>query len=398
MTYFLIALVLFVLSVYYDIYGNTRGKSLWYNSMFFVFVFVAGMRYRIGIDTLSTCYVFYHETPKLSAFWGDFSIFQYPIWNFLKSLIYTCGGRFYMLQFVQSSIVNILIFKYVNKHSQYIFTCLFLYFIWKYPTYNFEEMKQTCAVVFSLFANDYILDRKYNKGMLLYLVACMFHFGAIPIFIVSYFVFLRFDYKGFIFIFLGLIIGIVMQTQFEEYLMLFGFDDYIQEKMEGYASSDRFFAILGKNFKFYIANFLILIVYVFLSFKYVKKYDNSSRILKFEPYLVLGLFFVVMNSAIAIFYRFTNYYSIYFVLFIAQVFVDIAKRERYRFTYIKSLLLFFPFFFYVAFTYIGLGDSDRYHKFYPYSSIIDMKIDKEREKTYSNHMYDQIYPPHSNEY
>ena len=120
--------------------------------------------------------------------------------------------------------------------------------------------------------------------------------------------------------------------------------------------------------------------------------------LKFEPYLVLGLFFIVLNSVIAIFYRFANYYSIYFVLFIAQAFVDISKRERCRFTYLKSVLLFFPFFFYVIFTYVGLGDSDRYHKFYPYSSIIEMRIDKDREKTYSNHMYDEIFPPHPSEY
>lgn len=400
MIYFIIVVILLVLSVHFDINRRTKNKEGWYNIVLIIFVCLAGLRYRIGIDSINYCYKFYHETPSFFNLFKDLSLTEYPLWKLLNSIVFTIGGKFYIVQFVESAFVNLLFFAYIKKHSSYIFTCVFLYFIWLYPGCNFEELKQAFAVSISLYANDFILEKKYMKGVGLFVIACLFHFAAIIVALFSFLRFLRLNAIGFSILLIVFIIGGVIQNYYGDYLELLEFDDFLQMKAEVYMESDRFGSLGDRNIKFYIIQAIPLFIY-FISFWYSKKYGRNRKLAELEPFLVLGFISVVLGWRIGIFYRYENFYIIYFILFLAQAFVDVIRNNRTANSIvIKAVIPSILFCLYILTTYVGLtGKYNRYHKFYPYSSVIEKSIDRQREITYINLSNSgRIYPPRSDEY
>ena len=169
--------------------------------------------------------------------------------------------------------------------------------------------------------------------------------------------------------------------------------------MEGYVNSDRFFAISGMNLNFYILH-LLPFVYGTVSLVYLKKKQKefNMEFLRLEPFVVIGLFFVVLGTRIGIVYRYVNYYAIYLILCFVQAFIMQSRTNRN--SSLKNVLIAVPFIFFVWSTYMGIrGENDRFNKFYPYASIIEKGTDPQREKVFKNHSYDgRIYPPRDDEY
>ena len=275
MIYIIIALLLLILSFHYDVNGKNKNKCFWYNFVLVVLIMVAGMRYRVGIDTTRETYCFFNETPTLDVFFEDLSLFQSPLWKLLNSFVFTIGGKWFWVQFIQSAFVNILLFRYFKKHCQYIFTCLFLYYIWLYAAINFEEMKASFAIVLSLYSYDYILEKKYIKGTLLLVIGFLFHFSALIILPLAFMTFLRVNLFGFFLLICSMFLGYILSTRFEDYLFLLGFDDFISGKMETYANSDIFFNREEKGVRFYIIRVLPLLLYPLVSFPFTRTFDFS---------------------------------------------------------------------------------------------------------------------------
>ena len=191
MIYFVILALLVVLSWQYDILGKTEKKEFWYRLLLIIFILVAGLRYRLGGDTINYIKYFYYETPylwKLST--EDFFAME-PLFLLLNSVVKSLGLKFYVVQLIQTLIVNSLVFAYVKKHSLYPFTCIFFYSIYMYFFYNFEELRASISVAICLFANDYLLDKKWLKGFMLYILGTMFHYSTVLLFVTPFFLFLK---------------------------------------------------------------------------------------------------------------------------------------------------------------------------------------------------------------
>jgi len=395
MIYLFIAVFLLFLSFHYDVNRNIGGKERCYQLVFIILVCLAGLRYRIGIDSLYYNYSFYHETENIFNVFGTLSITEYPLWKLLNSIVYTIGGRFYMIQFIESAFVNFLIFAYIKKHSNYIFTCVFLYFIWIYPGNNFEEMKQAFAVAISLYANDYMLEKKYLRGILLFTIACLFHFAAIIVALSSLLTFLKLDIKGILLLVAAFVVGGFIQNYYQDYLILFASDEFLHDKLGNYFESEQFGIVSGKNFNFFILRFLPLI-FPLIAYKYLKGYGKNKELIRLEPFLVLAILYFILGTRLVIMYRYNNFYTIYFILFISQAYVDYIRYDRKKYVVLIAIPLFV---FYIWTTYVGYnGESDRYNKFYPYSSIIEKSVDSEREYVYSMHFRGRLIPPNKDEY
>lgn len=163
MIYTAIILLLLSLSFRYDINEKKQGRNFWYNVCLLIFILVAGLRYRLGTDTCNYIQVFYHNIPSLGNLRGeDLSI--NPLWVILNSVVYSLGGKFFVVQLCQSFVVCVLTFHYVKRHSRYIFTCALLFFLYSYFSQTMEEMKAGIAVALSLYGNDYMLNKKYVRG------------------------------------------------------------------------------------------------------------------------------------------------------------------------------------------------------------------------------------------
>ena len=382
MIYILVIFLLLFLSFRYDINGKTLGRDRSYIALLLLFILISGLRYRIGIDTVGYIKSYYHSTPSVFRFFSiGYTIGDKPLWKLLNSICYTIGAKFYVVQLITATFGNVLIFKYIKKHSDYIFTCLFFYFIYLYPAYNFETMKALFAIVLCLFGNDYFLEKKWIKGYSLYIIAALFHTSTIALFIVPLLLFLRMNRIGLFILLFAFVAGYILQKNLGDYFMLLDFldDEEIADKLEGYAESDRYGT--GRGLLYIVGKLLPLLLFAVISFKRVQKNSCSSRLLELEPFLMIAMLFVVLMSNIYIFYRFVQFFGLYFVLFFAQLFVEVCKSRKFSksVSYVRAFLLFSPLLFAILIRY-----RVSYVKYIPYASVIEKSISKEREKILVN--------------
>lgn len=381
MIYFVVAILLLILVIRYDINERERGRDLWYTIILIILILIAGLRWRLGADTTSYLYHFYHRTPSLRNFsFDEMTIGMNPFWVLLNSIVLSLGGKFYVVQLIHATLINYLLFRYFKKHTKYIFTCVFFYFIWRYFNMNMQEMKSSISVVLCLYGNDYLLEKKRIKGLSLYLIGCLFHFSTLLLLITPLLLFLRFNVKGYIIIALSLVFGYVIQQSFGDYLMYFDFDDQIESKAEIYLEG------AGNSTVNYLRQGLTLIppiVYAIISAMYLRKQKRCDYILRFEPFVVLGVICEVMTISIPIFYRYYHFYAIYFILFISSFLIIHFKKctKLSLSTRILHIAIwFFPLFLSISTYFIK---SNNYKMYYPYSSVFNRKVSKEREDRFN---------------
>lgn len=392
MLYISIFIILLYLSFRYDLMGAKTFKDFWYVFMLVVFILVAGLRYRLGEDTPNYLWGFYHKYPPLEKFsLSDFSIGSDPLWVLLNSIVKSIGGRFYHVQLIHATIINVLIFKYIKKHSSYIFTCLLFYAFCCYTNYNMQIMRASLSVVLCLFGNDYVLERKWFKGYVLYGIALFCHAQTILIFVLPFLFFMRLNAKGMLLLIFAFVAGKILQDSLGDYVFLLEDSDEIADKAEMYANSDDYGQ--GKSFKWLLLRYIMDIPYALLSLWYVKHKLKNRHLLRFEPFIMLGLLFLFVQFNFQIAYRFVDYYRIYFVLFFAEFFIGCAKcylRMPIITAFVVMLLMFVPYVF-----IMGWGRSGSFDQYYPYSSVIERSKSADREKLYRS---ERRHGPRSDEY
>ena len=368
----------------YDISGKKSGRNACYYGIMSLLIIIAGLRWRLGIDTVSYLRVFYYYTPKIynlefdELLWGD-----KPLWRILNSLVYTFGGRFYYVQLIHAALVNFLLFKYIKKHCNYIFTCVFFYCFWFYFVYNMETLKASLCIVFCLYANDYIIEKKWIKGYALYFVAFLFHSQAVLLLVTPLFLSIRSSkFSLATLTFVSFFFGFTMETMIGDYLNFveeFG-DESIIDRAATYAESNMYIgqenSILRK-----ITGLYAVIFYIISSIIYNKLNNVSQEYKKIEPFVLIGFFCLMVQVNVHIFSRYASMYYVYFILLFTYVIEAIVRKKkgisRRRNAFIKALLLFVPFF-----VCIHTARWSKMYRFYPYYSIIEMKTDDTRERLY----------------
>lgn len=400
MVYLVIFILLFSLLYYYDIKGNEIRKEFWYGFTLFVLIMVSGLRYRIGGDTINYLYNYYHLIPYL---WditsSNYDAVSYePLFFLFNSVVKSLGVRFFIFQFLHAAFVNGLIFLYIRKHSRYPFTCILFYFVWMFPMYNFEEMRASMSVVICLFANDFIIARKWFKGIVLFLISFLFHYSTIAIFLLTPLcLFLRMNLFGGLFLLLSFALGYVIQSKFGDYLMLFELNDQIAEKTSHYTNSDYFFE-QRMTFRDFLVITVPYLFYSFIAALFLKRNLNKSdgkdlSMMQLQPFIMLGLIFVLLYIPMPICYRFIRFYIIYFILYFSYLFCGWIKKSisiSPSIALLRSLLLFIPLFNLISHIYRDpIKESSKmnpyypYEKYYPYSSIIEKSVNSRREKLYN---------------
>lgn len=394
MIYIILIIFVLFLSIYYDINGNEKNKSLWFIIIQFILIVIAGIRYRIGSDTTNYLFDFYHEYPLLSDFsFDDYPIGKDPFYVLINSFVKSLGGRFYIVQFIQATIVIVLLFKYIKKHSTNIFTCIFFLIITSnYFYYCMEIMRGGISVVLCLFANDYILEKKWIKGYILYTIGIFFHIQTVLILFTPLLFFLKFNKKGIIILMGAFVLGKVLQSKLLDIISMFDLADVIKVKASSYALDDAY-GQTGGNLNFLIVFVFPKLIYSLLCLYYSNKDRWCDYLMKIQPLVMIGTFFLVVQLNIQIAYRYVDYYTVYILIYMSELFVSFFRNKRFGrgLSYLRVFVFFFPFFFLTAF---------RFYKAYPfrylpYSTIFDLEIDHERESGYAHAAFPA---PRLNEY
>ena len=397
MIYFIIAIVLLLLSYHYDFCSNEKNKRKWYIGILIVLILLSGLRYRLGVDTTRYCYNFYHGIPYLwQLTWDDFAFGRDPLYMLFNSLVLSLGGKFYVVQLIHAAFVNGLLFKYIQKHSSYIFTCVFFYFIWKFFAYNMEEMRASISVVICLFANDYILEKKWIRGIFLYIIGCFFHASTVIIILMIPLLFIfKLNKKGIVILVGAFVVGRILMTLLEENLALLAFSDVISTKAEGYLNHDELSGQQGNVF-YFIINIVPFLLYSILSILYVKIKKKDVAMIEMEPLVMIAMAFLVIQMSIYMFYRFVNFYAIYVILYSSYYLVDISKNNAKISSGVKFIVsLGVGSYLMLAMIYPYFREPSFGRRFYPYSSVIEKSINRERELIYSEMDGERMHP---NEY
>jgi len=393
MIYFIVIFLLVYLIFRYDINGDNKNRDFWLRCVVFIFISIAGFRFRIGGDTINYLEFYYHETPNLweISYEDLFASEIEPLCLLLFSVIYSLGGKFFIVQLLQAIIVNVLLCFFFKKHTQYVFSCFFIYFMWMYIYYDFEELRAGISVVLCLLGNDYLQEKKWMNGYMMYVIAIFFHYSSIFFLLTPLILLLRFNLIGIAMIFISIPASALIVHALGDYLLLFGGDDQISAKALGYVNNDEH--VRSAGLLYYLIDVGVPVFYILVSYWYLCIKKMNKTLQQFQPFVILAILLYFMSAQLDIVSRYIHFYAPYLIIFYSTMFIELIK-EKAELTkalvITRSFLFFLPLFSFFLITLKSvpprmINNSYRnYQKYYPYSSIFEKSIIDKREKLYDN--------------
>lgn len=410
MVYALCIFILLVLIYIYDYKSFKSGRDSWYYFILIYLILVAGLRYRVGMDTIGYMNS-YDINPDLHSL--NLSIFSenskyQPLWIIYVAILKTISPSFVLLQFSNAIIVNTIIFSFIKRNSRYLFTSLFIYTTVYYLEFNFEIMRESLALSIFLIAIYYLQRSKWIPYFIICSICFGFHFSGLFTFIIP--LFKKVKINKFTISILFIISMLVYEVaQFTETILLYL--PFQNAKFYTNEYTDNKFTV-SLNIRGYIAyliiNFLIPIsMLLYYKYIYKKQYIFSSFIYSM---IIVGLLIV----AIPIFSRFKNYLYIFYVILLSDVIIRTIKpfkiviplpkqsgypatismrqklkeisprRVKFKFATIILIisLIYIPLFglYNLRLDLSGYNKNDKnYSRYFPYSSILDPQKSRIRE-------------------
>jgi hypothetical protein len=379
MIYIFIIIFLFLFALQYDVNRHEVSNTL-IISWWLIFVLLAGLRFKVGGD--SEFYrLYYSQIPRITEFsYHELLKDDYqPFWVILCSLCKSISKDFTFFQFVHAIITNSIIFYFIKKNSSYFFTGILFYFIFYYLYFNTEILRETLAVCIFLLSLRYYVQKKWAKYYLLCFIAFGFHISAIVLFFFPLFSELWTKRSYFIF-FIIILILLIIFSKLNIYQRIF---DLIPS--EGIRSKAKLQTIApGAKANIYgviynsVVNIIIPVILLYVGEQFVKyKYE-------FRNLLYIYIFISLTSIFLSPGYRFLNYLTPIYYLFLANMLNELFRYPRvrkYRYTIVLFLFLL-PFSVQLMTLFRGTSEKGHitrfYSRWYPYHSVFTKEIDTKK--------------------
>jgi len=378
MIYLIIIVLLVFFSFIYDFSNLKGGEKLFYNLMWFIFVLLFGLRYRVGGDTINYMIV-YDSMPTISELIKHgFRIGKLqPLWQILCAFAKSIHPDFVVLQIIHAIIVNTIIFKFIKANTKYYFTGILLYFLYYSFYFNVEILRESLAISFFLLSLNSFLRKKWFIYYIWVTISFLFHYSAIILFVIPLFHSLKLNRKTFILLISYFVFGLIISKYFVMILDSFHSGDGIIDSIRTYL-----------DYKFTIFGVIsVLLLYIVLP---SSVYYLSKKIFKIESkyYVFLG-FYVVVGCSISyfsIFFRFVNYFTPILCLFFTEILHLLFRQKgilRLRLLVTMILFIMISTIFmkrYFTDTSEFANGTRWYSRWYPYVSVFNKKLDIDRER------------------
>ena len=392
MIYFIYFVIFLFFAFNYDFLRKKGLENFFYILEAISLILLATLRFRVGGDSL-TYEDNYEYLPTLNElFQFGFNSLEYqPLWYVLNALIRTVSDKFVLFQFVHALIINIPIFIFFHKYCKHKFTMVLFYFVFIYPYFNFEVLRESIAVVIFLFALPKIFEKKYFTYYVLIAIAFLFHASAIFLFFIP--LIIQFLKKDLSFSTLFIIsILVILSANALVYLLInyLPVNEFIINKLELYSS-------LKINFNGIIMIFFQLTPIICIHYL-LRKTNNTNQLTSFiiNIYIILTVFsFTIAGSN-----RIMNYFKLFFfVILVESIIFDLRinylNNARLKLlSYILFLLMFVDIGNYYVRDMTKFNSGNKasfYNLYYPYNSVFYPMVDNRRENIYYNSMYDNRY-------
>lgn len=398
MIYFVIIFLLLILSFQYDYLQRKTGREICFWFIYVVLVLVAGLRFRLGQDTVVYMKFFENLQPITHLSPHDIQDSRFaPGFIILASIFRTLGPDFVNFQIFHSLIVNTVFLLFLKRNTRHLFFSILLFFLFLYFLLLFQQMRESIAASIFILAWPALIRKKWILWFGAAFLALFFHVSSIFMFVLPLIYIpgirniFRFTKYTPIIVLCIVALGFIIQSFFFKYVQLIAVTEAMMERATTYSRSDlasatfNLFGMIGKIFQWILYPLLAMI------FLFGKKYRDPnkdySRLNKIENMVILSLYVSALGISIPIIGRYNNYFYIFSVLIMSEwVFTYVyflGKKTRLQF--FSWFIVFLPMFcFQLQNTYIGpvnkSGTLRGYMVYYPYSSYIEKSQDDNREK------------------
>lgn len=386
MIYFLVFFIMFLPVLKYDIMAKTGEENRWFYFNLLVLILFAGLRYRVGSDTLMYMSVF-GECPTLTDLkYFDFAEAKYnPLWYVLNAVARSIYDDFTVLQLIHSIIVNCSFFWFFRKYCpKYYFSAILIYYVGYFCYFNMEIMRESLCISVLLLAIPFLIEKNWVRYILMCVVGLLIHYSAAIMFVfpLLFLFFKKASWKIAILmfavvIFIAQIVNIPMLL-----LNLFGLNEQLIMLISTYIDEQR--NIMGIISE--IVNYLPILICIWLCEKN-KVLDKNN----FTPIIMGTAMVYALAMSIGIFSRFINYFIPFIIIYMINTIYRVfdLKMNRSYSSYLLSFFMFFVFCFNMIRFYANdasdvLPNTRAYVRYHPYYSVLNPKIDDTRESFIEN--------------
>lgn len=322
----------------------------------FLFVYLTclvGLRYEVGGDTITYMAVYEWARPLSTWEFDLFGMYQ-PGYTFLCAITKSISEDFTLFQFFHAFIINAILFRFIRKHTKYIFTSLFVLEFSIYIYFTTEILREVLAIAVFLLNYKNYEQKKWLKYYIGAVLSCLFHFSAIILFIIPFLNKIRFN-KKFIalsFVSLGLLY----------------FAGNVLSHFGGSYIIDKFNSYWGGHYGYLVTFLYFLRNAVFpLFFAWIIKFKFKQE-LKFENIICIMILFGI-GSAInpLIWGRTVNYFMIFFCISFGDYCGQAMKSANKRIHNNAWILLVFFLITYSTY-YLSIKN---YMRYIPYCSVMN---------------------------
>ena len=390
MIYLLVFILLLTPVVKYDWMAKTGGEKKWYYLNLVVLILLAGLRYRLGGDTLMYMSM-YNEWPAMDELkYFNFEEAEYnPLWYIYASVSKSISEEFWVLQLIQSVIVNSVFFWFFKKYSpKYYFSVILLYYIGFYCYFNMEIMREALCICILMLITGFLVEKK----ILLYYLGCFLaisiHFSAV---IMLFFPLCKLFFKkpSFVTQIIILVSVLVLTTVVNIpvlILQLLSVNEAITVLAEKYLDDQR--SIMGMLFQ--MLQYLPLLAVIFIRGRFKELFNNVY--VDFTFIVSLAVIPYALSMPYEGFSRLVNYFVPFILVYTVHCiyyFISTLSLKNYQVTSMVALVSLMMVFFNYSFYY--LKDTSKVYpntrfgvRYYPYSSILNPEIDNARENYIEN--------------
>lgn len=374
-----------MLFYFYDIKGYKTNKRFHFYFSFVVLVCFAGLRYKIGGDSIA-----YRATYDMYPNFTNFSFDNLNMGRFrIGWILYVMILRFFstdfcLLQFSNAILLNWAIYRIVKKYSNAPFLVIFIYYASAlYIWLNFEVMRECLAIAIFLFGGiDAWVQKKWSKYYIFAFLAFAVHPSAVITFLLPLIRGVDFKIKKItlflvaffiILLFLPAIVVIAPREFTGSYISL-----YILSSL--------------KNAKLLSANYYILYLAFPVSYYcillYCRKVLDNDALLKL---LYASIFISLMNVINYTAQRLDNYILILVFIAYSSAFIKINNKLKE-----VIVILLFAICTNLSFFYTLYSDDNCLPRYYPYQNVFnpeqtDRQKIIERETLWVNNGIDHVF-------
>ena len=387
MIYFVVFILLLIPVVKYDWMAKTGGEKGWYYFNLIALILLAGLRYRVGGDTLMYMSVF-NEYPTLDELkYFDFDDAEYnPLWYIFNAISKSIYDDFFFFQLMHACVVNPIFFFFFKKYCpNYYFSAILLYYAGYFCYFNMEVLRESLCICVLLLITRFLLQKRWIPYYTMCILALFMHYSALVMFLFPL-LFVFFKKPSWIYqavLFVGIFAFVMVVNVPILLLSTLSLDENLMILAEKYLERQR--NLMGMLSL--VLQYLPVFGMIFLRERY-----NISKKTDFTP-IVMGVVVIYAFSMnLTGVDRLVNYFVPFILVYTTNTVYHVLSNVEFKFTMgytaLTASLLLLGFNYYYYYTK-DLSDvypnTKAYTIFYPYHSVFWPEQDEHRERFTENY-------------